>query len=104
MAFPNEIIEFPTMLDITESDGALIAQYQSAIKEGDMETAAEILLTIPSYEQKIITANYLNSIGQTVQALESFFLDRYNPAYVVSSSQPALQHTGDFWFQLTDED
>ena len=33
--------------------------------------------------------------------LETFYLDRYSPAYVVSASQPSTQGKYDFWFQIT---
>lgn len=102
MAFPDEIVTFPTMMDITESDGELVAQYQIAMQNQDMETASEILASIPDYTKKIITASYLNSIGQTVQNVETYFLERYSPAYVVSATQPIIQSVGDFWFELTE--
>ena len=101
MAFPDTIVTFPTMQDVTASDGAKIAQYQAAIEAGDMATAASILTTITDYNKKLITAAYLNSITTTCNSLETYYLERFSPAYIVSSSQPALQDKGDFWFQVT---
>ena len=101
MAFPETIVTFPTMQDIAVDDGALIAQYQAAIEAQDMATAALILAQISDYDKKMITAPYLNSIGQTVAALELFYEQRYNPSIVVSATQPAAQQATDFWFEIT---
>lgn len=101
MAFPETIVTFPTMENIQVSDCAKIEQYQQAIRNGDMATANAILVTISNYNQKIINANYLNSITSTCNALETYYLQRYSPAYIVSSTQPILQNKTDFWFQIT---
>lgn len=100
MAFPKEIVNFPTMQNISASDGELIAQYQKAIENKDTATAATILAQIPNYQKKIVTATYLNSIATTVKALELYYLEKYSPAIVVSSTQP-LQTKTDMWFQIT---
>lgn len=104
MAFPDEIITFPTMLDITESDCELIAQYQTAIQNQDLETAGSILEQIENYSLKIISANYLNSLSTTVYNIENYYLKRYSPAYIVSSTQPISQEDTDFWFEITGVD
>lgn len=104
MAFPDEIITFPTMQDITESDCELIAQYQTAIQNQDLETAGSILEQIENYSLKIISANYLNSLSTTVYNVENYYLNRYSPAYIVSSTQPISQEDTDFWFEITGVD
>lgn len=101
MAFPDTIVNFPTMQNITASDGALIAQYQQAMLNQDTTLALEILSRISNYTRKIITASYLNSIGTTVKALELYYLEKYSPAIVVSSTQPVHQGETDLWFQIT---
>ena len=100
MAFPDTIVTFPTMQDITASDGVLVAQYQQAMENQDTALALEILSRISNYTRKIITASYLNSIGTTVKALELYYLDKYSPAVVVSTTQP-LQSKKDMWFEIT---
>ena len=53
MAFPETIVEFPTMLDITVSDAPYVNSYQKAMEIGDLETAAIALSNIPDYAVKI---------------------------------------------------
>lgn len=101
MAFPDTIVEFPIRRNITASDGSLIAQYQQAIQNGDMALANQIGSRIPYYSQKLITAAYLNSITETVMALERYYLEKYSPSVIVSSSQPPLQEKTDMWFEIT---
>ena len=100
-SFPNSVQNFPQMQDISASDGALIAQYQAAMQAGNLALAKQILAQIPNNQNKIITADYLNTINDTVVAVEKYFQARYNPAYVVSDVQPSAQENGDFWFQVT---
>lgn len=101
MAFPETIVEFPTMLDITVSDAPYVNSYQKAMEIGDLETAAIALSNIPDYAVKIFTANYFNSLAQTLYEVERFYAARYSSAYIVSQTQPALQEPTDFWFEVT---
>ena len=98
MAFPETIVEFPTMLDITVSDAPYVNSYQKAMEIGDLETAAIALSNIPDYAVKIFTAN---SLAQTLYEVERFYAARYSSAYIVSQTQPALQEPTDFWFEVT---
>lgn len=103
-SFPGSLQEFPTMLDITATDGSLIQQYQAAMQAGNITLAQQILARIPNNQNKIITADYLNTINDTVVAVEKYFQGRYSPAYIVSVEQPQAQEATDFWFQVqTDE-
>ena len=99
--FPSEIQTFPQMIDLTASDGTLAQQYQTAMQTGNLTLAQQILAQIPNNQNKIITADYLNTINDTVVAVEKYFQARYSPAYVVSNTQPSAQENGDFWFQVT---
>ena len=99
--FPQSIQTFPTMMDLTSSDGNLVQQYQSAMQAGNLTLAKQILAQIPNNQNKIITADYLNTINDTVVAVEQYFGSRYSPAYIVSESQPAYQEATDFWFEVT---
>ena len=99
--FPGAIQTFPQMIDLTASDGALTQQYQAAMQAGNLTLAKQILDQIPNSQSKIITADYLNTINDTVVAVEQYFQARYSPAYVVSNTQPSAQENGDFWFQVT---
>ena len=99
--FPGAIQTFPQMIDLMVSDGALAQQYQTAMQAGNLTLAQQILAQIPNNQSKIITADYLNTINDTVVAVEKYFQARYSPAYVVSNTQPSAQENGDFWFQVT---
>ena len=99
--FPNAIQTFPQMIDLLASDGTLVQQYQAAMQAGNLTLAKQILDQIPNNQSKIITADYLNTINDTLAAVEKYFQVRYSPAYVVSNTQPSAQENGDFWFQVT---
>ena len=98
--FPNSTQTFPQMIDLTASDGPLVQQYQIAMQAGNLALAKQILTQIPNSQNKIITADYLNTINDTVVAVEKYFNVRYSPAYVVSETQPTNQQPTDFWFQV----
>ena len=100
-SFPNALQTFPQMIDLLASDGSLAQQYQTAMQAGNLTLAKQILARIPNNQNKIITADYLNTINDTVVAVEKYFQARYSPAYVVSNTQPSAQENGDFWFQVT---
>ena len=99
--FPSEIQTFPQMIDLAASDGPLVQQYQLAMQTGNLTLAKQILAQIPNNQSKIITADYLNTINDTVVAVEQYFKGRYSSAYIVSESQPAYQEATDFWFEVT---
>ena len=99
--FPGALQTFPQMIDLLASDGSLAQQYQAAMQAGNLTLAQQILAQIPNNQNKIITADYLNTINDTVVAVEKYFQARYSPAYVVSNTQPSAQENGDFWFQVT---
>ena len=99
--FPNAIQTFPTMYDVTSADAPLVAQYQDVMQQGDFESARTILQQIPLYEHKIITADLLNTILDTVVAVETYYYSQRANGYEVSASQPSGQVEGDLWFQLT---
>ena len=99
--FPNEIQTFPQMIDLASSDGTLVQQYQVAMQAGNFALAKQILAQIPNNQNKIITADYLNTINDTVVAMEKYFQARYSPAYIVSDTQPQSQEKSDFWFEVT---
>ena len=100
-SFPNAIQTFAQMMDLIASDGALVQQYQIAMQAGNLALAKQILAQIPNNQNKIITADYLNTINDTVVAVEQYFQARYSPAYIVSESQPTYQEATDFWFEVT---
>lgn len=100
-SFPGAIQQFTQMQDITASDARSVSQYQQAMQQGDIATALSALSSIVDYDKKIINADYLNTINDTLNALQLFFEERYNPAYIVSMTQPAAQAVGDYWFDMS---
>ncbi len=101
--FPNQIQEFDERLDITATDLSLVNQYQNAMRNNNFALARQILTQIPNYDKKIIQANYLNDINDTLIAVQKYFAARYSPAYIVSITEPTAQENGDFWFQVQAE-
>lgn len=101
--FPNSTQTFPNMIEITASDGVLVQQYQNAMQASNLTLAQQILAQIPNNQSKIITADYLNTINDTIVAVQQYFNNRYSPGYIVSTTQPTNQQDGDFWFQVTGE-
>ena len=99
-SFPGSIQTFPTMVDLNESDVINVKKYQEAILDGNFTLAAQYLASIQNANQKLITADYLNLINDTIVALQQFYEQKWSPAYVVSSSQPPAQDVGDFWIQV----
>ena len=89
------------MINLAASDGTLVQQYQTAMQAGNLTLAKQILGQIPNSQSKIITADYLNTINDTVVAVEKYFQARYSPAYIVSDIQPQSQEKNDFWFEIT---
>ena len=100
-SFPNALQTFPQMIDLAASDGTLAQQYQIAMQAGNLALAKQILAQIPNNQSKIITADYLNTINDTVVAVEQYFQARYSSAYIVSENQPGYQEATDFWFEVT---
>ena len=77
--FPNSIDQFMTFLNIVATDGPLIAQYQSAMEAGNITLANQILTQIPQSTQKIITAVDLNTLSQSMLAVERFYSTDIEP-------------------------
>jgi len=99
-SFPETIQNFPTMLDVDSSDIVAIKGYQQAILANNFALAAQYLASITDADKKLITAEYLNTINDTIEALENFYLNKWSPAYVVSENQPSSHEIGDFWLQV----
>ncbi len=98
--FPDAIQTFPTMANLTSSDVDLVKNYQQAVLSNNFALAAQILASITDGNRKVITADYINTINDTIIALQTYYEERWSPAYVVSSSQPVSQEDGDFWLQV----
>lgn len=98
--FPERIQTFKVYEDINENDASLVTQYQNAMERGDIAYANYILEQINHYSNKILTALDLNTIVDTCQALEQYYLEAYSPAYIVSEIQPEAQQVGDYWFEI----
>ena len=85
---------------MTSTDAALVQQYQDAMEIGNIGGAATILGQIANADKKLIRADLLNTITDTSVALQQFYAEKFSNGYVVSTTMPAGQSTGDFWFKL----
>ena len=101
--FPESIQTFPTLMDVTQEDAPLITQYQDAMRSGDIVTASQILRSISNYQRKFVNADLLNTMQDTLVAIEQFYADKYNPSYIVSDTMPSGQSAGDYWFEIIEE-
>lgn len=77
--FPENVDTFVQWLNITASDGPLIKQYSEAMQAGNTVLANQILAQIPSGTQKIIKANDLNKLTQSVLAMERLYNSDISP-------------------------
>lgn len=99
--FPQQIQTFTEKYDITASDASALKLYQQAMESGNVALAAVYLGQIASYRNKIITADEMNTLLDTCEAVQTYVEQAYGQSYVVSSTQPVTQAVGDFWFQVT---
>lgn len=99
--FPDEIQTFPQMFDVMPVDGKKLKAYQEYMQNGLYSQAQQTLRTIDNWKQKVITANYLNTLFDTCEALQEYYTTKYSPAYVVSEKEPINQEPSDFWFKIT---
>lgn len=99
--FPDKIQTFPEMLNIAPADTKALKAYQGYIQDGLYSQAQQLLRTMDNWQQKIITANYLNTLFDTCEALQEYYTTKYSPAYVVSAKEPINQEPTDFWFKIT---
>lgn len=97
--FPNSIQTFPTMQNITATDAPLVEQYQEYMKAGDIASAEDVLDSITDGQNKIISADYMNTITDTVNALETYYVNKYSVSCIVSAIQP-LVAKDDYWFEI----
>ena len=65
-SFPNSIQQFPTMQDMSASDATLVKQYQELMKQGRINSARDILAQISNYQNKLVTAELLNTMNDTI--------------------------------------
>lgn len=86
--------------NITAQDASLVAQYQTAMLAGDIQRANAILVTIPNYAQKIINADFLNSLIDDVRNLQTTIREAYNPSITVSTSAPTTPQVNDYWWEV----
>lgn len=71
--FPDAMQTFVKYLDITQSDAAIYDAAVQAMVDGNLMQAQNLLNTIPNIGQKAITAEKLNTLIDTVQALQQFY-------------------------------
>lgn len=84
--FPDVQQTFVEMIDMNSSDGALMAQYQTAMQNGDFATARTVLTQIPNYNNKILDSVKINTLFDTTVALERFYQTNVEP-YIEEKQQ-----------------
>lgn len=78
-SFPDAIQTFTEYLDITQSD---VSAYNAAIEamlKGDLSQAQSLLSFIPDIDKKVLTAEKLNMLTDTIQALQDFYVKDITP-------------------------
>lgn len=97
--FPDGGLDtFTTWLNITSTDGPLIAQYQAAMEAGNTVLANQILAQIPSATQKIIKATDLNQLTQAMLAVERFYKTDLEP-YIQNQQESWLNTINQFSYK-----
>ena len=84
--FPDSQQTFVEMIDMNSSDGALMTQYQTAMKNGDFATARTVLAQIPNYNNKLLDSVKMNTLFDTTVALERFYQTNVEP-YIEEKQQ-----------------
>lgn len=85
-SFPDSEQSFVEMIDINNSDGVLMTQYQAAMQAGDFATARTVLAQIPNYNNKILDSVKINTLFDTTVALERFYKTNIEP-YIEEKQQ-----------------
>lgn len=98
--FPEDIQKFQTLTDITASDGEIVKRFQEAMENGDLASARRVFQEIPNGNAKIINAELLNTMNDTIVALERYYKNAFSNGYVISETQPTNQVSGDYWFKI----
>lgn len=71
--FPDSFQAIEEFLDITPADANNLINFQTNYLAGNTQVAQTFLQAIPNYSQKLITAQKMNQISDTIQALEKFY-------------------------------
>lgn len=70
--FPEAVDVFVQMLDVVASDATALAAYQTAMDAGNIIQANSALSTMVNSAQKLLTAEKINKIFDSIEALERF--------------------------------
>ena len=71
--FPQTIDVINEFLDITSEDSVLLNEFQNAIRSGNLTLANSILVQIPNYSKKVISAQRMNELRSAILAIEQFY-------------------------------
>lgn len=70
--FPESVDTFVEMLDIVSSDAVVLKAYQDAMEAGNVIQASNALNNMANAVQKILTADKINKVFNSIEALERF--------------------------------
>lgn len=71
--FPDALQVFETYMDVTQNDVSIYNQAMEAINNNELTKAQNLINTIPNIQQKALTAEKLNIIIDTIQALQQYY-------------------------------
>lgn len=77
--FPDTIQSFVEMEDITSGDASALDAYQTAMRAGDFQAARQALASMTNANNKIIDATKINTLNDTLIALERFYKTDIEP-------------------------
>lgn len=71
--FPKSVDTYEAFMDMSQTDYALVKQYQDALESQNLSLAQTIFTQIPYNTRKIISALRLNQLREAVLAMEKFY-------------------------------
>lgn len=96
--FPETMDTFVQMLDIVASDSTALKAYQTAMESGNVSQANAAIASMANGAQKILTADKINKIFDSIEALERFLASDIVP-YVNSLQTTWNTKIGNFTYK-----
>lgn len=78
-SFPDSVQSFVTMLNMATTDAVAVSGYQAAMEAGNTSLAQQYYSQIVNADSKFIDATKMNTIMNTVVALQRFYLTDIKP-------------------------
>lgn len=78
-SFPDSVQSFVTMLNMATTDAVAVSGYQAAMEAGNTSLAQQYYSQIVNADSKFVDATKMNTIMNTVVALQRFYLTDIKP-------------------------